>query len=347
MTRKQKRPPWLRQSTSGKYYFDHGPDSLGHRQWQPLSFDRNTAMLMFQQITAEKLADKLGFTSNTRGRAKTVKELFDGFFSVRLAELAPETRRYYQTRSKNIIGVFGQCAVESLSVYDIQQYIDAHPHKTSCRGEIKVFNMVLAFGQRRGWVKVNPCLGVQKPREQVRKRRVTVAEFYAVRSLADPPLAAIMDLAALTAMRQRDIVLLQRQHLTEHGIAYRSSKTHRAMLIRWTPELRRAVEQLLSLQGEVSSMFVVSDERGRAYSSNQLSKQFSRLMDDAMARGVLTDRFVFHDLKAFAVTEAKAQGLDAQALAGHSDARTTKRYLRDRDIVITDPVRLDKTPNGG
>jgi hypothetical protein len=33
-------------------------------------------------------------------------------------------------------------------------------------------------------------------------------------------------------------------------------------------------------------------------------------------------------------TEAKRQGLDPTALLGHTDAKMTKRYLRDREIPV-------------
>jgi integrase len=45
-----------------------------------------------------------------------------------------------------------------------------------------------------------------------------------------------------------------------------------------------------------------------------------------------------HDGRAFSATEAKRQGLDPQKLLGHTDAATTRIYLRGREIeVVTGP----------
>src|SRR6266853_2263407 len=47
-----------------------------------------------------------------------------------------------------------------------------------------------------------------------------------------------------------------------------------------------------------------------------------------------------HDLRAMAITAAKAQGLDAQALAGHTSPAMTRRYLRSKEVPVVDsPIR--------
>ena len=46
-----------------------------------------------------------------------------------------------------------------------------------------------------------------------------------------------------------------------------------------------------------------------------------------------------HDIRAMAATDARAQGIDPQALLGHTDAATTRIYLRDRVVpVVAGPV---------
>jgi len=49
-----------------------------------------------------------------------------------------------------------------------------------------------------------------------------------------------------------------------------------------------------------------------------------------------------HDLRAVAVTSMHRQGGDAQALAGHSSAAMTKRYIRDKMGVEVLPPTLSK-----
>ena len=47
-----------------------------------------------------------------------------------------------------------------------------------------------------------------------------------------------------------------------------------------------------------------------------------------------------HDLRAMAITAARAQGLDAQALAGHTSPAMTRRYLDSKEVPVVDsPIR--------
>lgn len=336
--RNKRKLPACMHEKCGTFYYVH--NNRKNRQWIKLARDYPTAKLLWQQMRVKLDAEKYGMDSSLKNNGKTLQQLFNEFFKVKLPTLAPETQRCYLSRSRSLIAVFGPCAVQSITTERIHHYIDDHEHKTACRGEIKLLNSVFKFGRRRGWTISNPCEDVEKPKETIRKRRVTLDEFYAVRAIADPTIAAIMDLAAITAMRQTDIVLLQRKNLTDQGIEYTTHKTKIDMIIRWTPQLRATVNQLLALQGNVHSPHVVTRERSQPFKPNILAKRFSRLMDEAVRKGLLAERFVFHDLKAFAVTEGNAQGLDAQALAGHNDARTTKRYLRDKLPTITDAAQL-------
>lgn len=44
-----------------------------------------------------------------------------------------------------------------------------------------------------------------------------------------------------------------------------------------------------------------------------------------------------------AASDAKAQGLDSQGLLGHTDARTTRIYLRDKLVPVVQGPRMKKT----
>jgi integrase len=62
-------------------------------------------------------------------------------------------------------------------------------------------------------------------------------------------------------------------------------------------------------------------------------------MQAALKSGAVTEHFTEHDIRAAAATEAQRQGQDPQALLGHQDAATTRRYLRDKAPVHVRPVR--------
>lgn len=54
------------------------------------------------------------------------------------------------------------------------------------------------------------------------------------------------------------------------------------------------------------------------------------LFDRAAAKAGVENAHL-HDLRAKSITDAKKQGLDPQALAGHTTEAQTIRYIRDRE----------------
>jgi integrase len=49
-----------------------------------------------------------------------------------------------------------------------------------------------------------------------------------------------------------------------------------------------------------------------------------------------------HDLRAMSLTHAKAQGLNATALAGHTSEAMTARYLRSKEVPEVSGPDLSK-----
>ena len=70
---------------------------------------------------------------------------------------------------------------------------------------------------RWGIVESNPCKVVKSFTEKPRDRYVEDWEYQAVIALASPVLRAAMEIAAITGMRQGDILKLRHADLTDTG----------------------------------------------------------------------------------------------------------------------------------
>jgi integrase len=89
----------------------------------------------------------------------------------------------------------------------------------------------------------------------------------------------------------------------------------------------------------VASLYLFSTKRGgRPYSYRTVHDMWAR----ACERAGVADATP-HDLRAKSLTDAKRQGLDPQALGGHSTEAMTLRYIRDKATVVAlGPRRVEK-----
>ena len=100
---------------------------------------------------------------------------------------------------------------------------------------------------------MNPCVWAANRRcEAWRDRLVTPAEFEAIREKAVPQMQVIMDLLRLTGQRVSDVLKLRVSDLGDEGIFFRQRKTGARLIVRWTLDLRAAVERAKTLRGNVS-----------------------------------------------------------------------------------------------
>ena len=109
----------------------------------------------------------------------------------------------------------------------------------------------------------------------------------------------------------------------------------KVICVMWTPDLRQAVAWCFHHRGDAEPGPLFRTRTGTHYTGSGFRAIWQRTMVRAVADGVLAERFTDHDIRAKAATDARAQGLDATALLGHSDPSVTQRhYLRGPAKVL-------------
>jgi integrase len=176
----------------------------------------------------------------------------------------------------------------------------------------------------------NPAVGVPPYGEPKRERLLSPDEFAAIYEKAVPRLRAMMDLMRLTGQRLMDVVGIHESQIGAEGVAFKQAKTGARLVVRWTPELRAAVDSARALN-KVRSLTLFRGRLGAPPKYRSVYVQWTtacRLagIADAQAR----------DLRAMSATEADAQGKDATKLLGHTTSATTRRYLRGRVVPVVD-----------
>ena len=195
---------------------------------------------------------------------------------------------------------------------------------------LSVLRLVFKYAVKFQLVANNPCIGIDRLPEAKRKRLILPGEYEAIYAKAGPLLKAVMDLLRGTGQRLSDVLAIRHADLLEDGIRFEQKKTGKKIVVRWTHDMRAAVELAKGLSGNVRAMTLLH-RRGRVLDDQAVRRRW----DAACAAAGVADAHL-HDLRAVTLTEARRQGMDATALAGHSDAAQTVRYLRDREDALVD-----------
>jgi integrase len=265
-------------------------------------------------------------------------ELIEQSLPVLTEGKAAATRKLYTLAGRKLqhmLADFAPHQVERRHVIEIIEGMAATPIMAArC---VSLLRLVMARAVDLQIIDANPCSDLpQRPRSK-RTRRVTLDEYRRIHEHASPRLQATMDLCAITGQRIGDVLALRRDALRPDGVRFRQRKTGAELVVAWTAELRAAVDAATALHGRVQGLYVLPGLRGRPLAHQPIWRDWRRACAAAKVDGA-----TLHDLRALAATEARRQGLDAQALLGHATERMTLAYLRDHDVPVVQPPSLKR-----
>lgn len=245
-----------------------------------------------------------------------------------LRDLAPSTRKQYAGAAKILkrkLIDFAPEQVKSRHVAAIKSSLAAKPNMAN-----RVLTVLrIVFAQAVEWQRVdsNPCIGIKRLAEAKRKRLLSDDEWRAIYQKAGSRLRVIMRLQLLTGQRIGDVLNISRGDMTERGIEFDQQKTDARLTVRWSPDLRAAVNDALALLGDAPTLTLFRSTTGGTPDYRSVQEQFARA---ALAAGVKDARP--NDQRAQSLTKTRRQGKDATALAGHTTEKQTETYLRDREV---------------
>lgn len=264
--------------------------------------------------------------------AGSMAKLIDSAIASFDKRLSPSTRnqyRYASNKLKEMLADFSPEQVKPKDVAQIKLLMADTPNMAN--RTLSVLRMVFNYAVEQQIVDANPCIGITRHAETKRKRLIRPEEFNAIYAHAGPRLQAIMEMWRLTGQRVVDVLRIRRADLREDGIYFKQAKTEAELVVRWNPDLRAAVARANALQGNIKALTLFHNRRGKAPDYSTIKLQWDKARTAAKVADVQ-----IRDLRAMAITEARRQGINPQALAGHTSPSMTARYLRDREIPIVD-----------
>lgn len=246
---------------------------------------------------------------------------------------AAETQRQYKLCADMLREMLAHLSPDEMTprdVKDLRRELQGTP--AVANRALTVLSLIMAEAVDDELIGANPAAGVERIKLAARTRRITVAEYDSIYANADPLLRAVMALCYATGQRVGDVLTIRTQDIGDDGVYFEQQKTGARVTVAWTQDLREAVAAARALKPLALRPPFLFGFRAPSYA--MAYKRWKAACKRARVTGANA-----HDLRAMAATDANAQGIDAQAMLGHTDAATTRIYLRDKVVpVVAGPV---------
>lgn len=284
------------------------------KKWHPLGKDKARALRLWADLECLPLH-------------VTVGELVRRYLADCMDQQAKSTRSRYADYARTIEAAFGALPANDLTPFALSRWRDGGKVKRSWfNGCLSLLRVAYRKGVEWGWADINRPEQVTFNKTTPRGRYVTDSEFRAIRNKAPDWLQIAMDLSYLTGMRESDVLKLRWNAVGER-ISVEQVKTGARQAFEITPPLRAILEA--AKRRPIVGLFVVATDKGRPISARRLQETFASAKE---AAGVDRDTR-FHDIRGKAATDAADEGMDYQAMLGHTTKAMSDRYVKTRRTI--------------
>lgn len=285
----------------------------------------------------------------SRPRSMTLARVVNQYLaSPQYKSLKPATQGDYAQYSNRVVEVFGEMAPDDITSPVVQLFMDARgaKHPTAANHEKSFLSLVMNWGKARGYVTIaNPCDAVRACKTAPGGRYVGIddyAGFYNYLLDRGHVMHAVaMEIAYLCGARQQDVLRLLRMaparpkpadcFVCGDGLHIVQGKTGKAQLKLWTPRLLAAVRLAESQGRKVETLYLLRNTAGQPFTRGGFNATWQRRQREALEKGIIGERFRFHDLKITALSDY--QGDDLAHFSGHKTKGMAERYNRTPDRV--------------
>lgn len=260
----------------------------------------------------------------------TVNTILDRFVSDSLPSRGLRTQRDYLRHIRVLRREFGQRIADELRPRDFAEFLNVTKGPIQRVRQLAVLSAAFTDAVSRWFViESNVLRDVKRRKNKPRDRLILDEEFAAVKAIASPRLQLAMMLALLTAQRQGDIIRFRWSDIRDMELHVYQAKTRKRLAIEVSPELEAVLDQcwLLKGGGHAGSEYVLPTRFGTPYTSEGFRACWQRMMQRVDRRGLLTERFTFHDIRALAATKCATPEI-AMRLLGHTTLAMTMRVYR-------------------
>jgi site-specific recombinase XerC len=269
---------------------------------------------------------------------------------------------------------FSELPLSAITLPLVQRLVDdiAETFPTKANAVKRYLSVAFSWGMRRGHCASNPAKGVAQAKE---KRDHRMPQVDTMRAFSDllrargalpsrrkgsvtPYMWACASLAYLCRMRGVEVRNLTDASVTTEGLMVVRVKGSRPTLVKWSQELREAVDWLVARRTEVwgqkrmpipmraEARPLVISEDGVAVSKSAMNSAWQRAIKQGIAAKVIEDgeRFGMHGLKHRGITDTEGTAADKQQASGHKTRQMVEHYDHSVAAVDVAGTRVKKTP---
>jgi integrase len=260
--------------------------------------------------------------------------------------LAKATQTDYTQCSGPLLKTFGAACASDIEAPDVARYLRIERADAPVRAnrEVALLSNLIGLAIERGEATRNPCREVRRNEEQPRTEAVDPVEF--MKFIAWVPskggqwavIGMAAEYAALAGNRKAEFLDLSWPQIDEEKGVIRVKRAKqrgkkRGEVIEHI-EITPAISELLGRLRAVRKndcLYVFSNRHGTHYTAEGFKAMWSKLVKAAIDAKVIEERFTFHDLRAYYVTQHKAERGALPDL--HANPATTARVY-DRSKIV-------------
>ncbi|KDR25454.1 integrase [Caballeronia zhejiangensis] len=260
------------------------------------------------------------------------------------------TRTDYEQCATKLLDIFGDVRAADIDATDVARYLRKERADAPVRAnrEMALLSNLIGLAIERGEAKHNPCREVKRNEEQPRTEAPEPEEFAAFATwLAEQRgqramIGMAAEYAAVAGNRKvefLDLSWLQVDEAAGHIRIKRAKQRGKKRgevieQIEITPQVSALLARLKvarAAQKNEECLYVFPNRSGTAYTQAGFKTMWQKLMVEAIKKKVIRHRFTFHDLRAYYVTQHKAERGALPDL--HANPATTARVY-DRSKVV-------------